>query len=68
MIVDGIGINATRQKQRNRILKIIFNAYNLYCNFILNLLLLYKNKDLTYSKLYCLLTNKDNKLIITVDT
>jgi len=55
------------KSQNNKILKTIFNTYKFNNDFILNLLILFKNKKLTYSKLTYLITEENNKIIITND-
>jgi len=62
---QNIKVKKIKNKRRNDILQSIFNIYKFNNDFILNLLLLYKNKKLTYSKLRCLLTEENNTIIIT---
>jgi len=49
----------------NRIIKFFFRIFKYDNNFILNLLILYKNKKLAYSILKRLLEEENNKIIIT---
>jgi len=60
-------IKSLIKTEKNNILKFIFNSYKFDNNFIINLLNFYKNKNLTPSKLKCLITEENNKIIITND-
>jgi len=57
--------NQSKLINKIKFLKCIFNTYKFNNGFILNLLIHYKNKDLTYSKLKCLLSKENKKIIIT---
>jgi len=60
-------INDLIKNGNNKILKIIFIFFKFNNDFIIALILNYKNKTLTYSELKRLLTEENNKITITND-